>query len=101
MKPRAVNTVTDGCAIVIESSETVGASASNDHDTPAAETPFHAFVLTSTCRAIVRNGLSVSWSVRITDGSMNTGIANPPAVVVPSDARGTPRSGASRCAPPG
>src|SRR2546423_8464510 len=80
-----MNTSTLGCARVGEASETTEASASNDHVTPADETPFHLLVFTSTCRARVRNGLSVSCAVKMIDGSMKTGIPKPPAVVVPSD----------------
>lgn len=70
MNPRAMWTVTDGCARIGESSDTVAASVSNDQDTPADDTPFHAFVVTGTCRASVRNGLSDSCAVRLIDGSM-------------------------------
>ena len=33
---------------------------------------------------MLRNGFPDSWAVRMIDGSMNTGMPNPPAVVVTS-----------------
>src|SRR4249919_1625289 len=84
MNPRAMWTSTDGCARVGELSVADAASVWNAHVTPAEETPFHWFVLTVTCFAIDRNGFVDSCAVRMMLGSMNTGIPNPPAVVVQS-----------------
>src|SRR5215471_20540732 len=86
MKPRAMNTVTLGCASVGVSSETSDASWSNDHDTPALDTPFQTFVLTSFVAQSCKNGFADPCAVRMMLGSMNTGIPKPPAVVKPSDA---------------
>src|SRR5262245_11225726 len=86
MKPRAMYTVTLGCASVGVSSLTSAASKSNDHETPADETPFQMFVFVSTVRQMLRNGFAEPCAVRMIDGSMNTGMPNPPAVVKPSDA---------------
>jgi hypothetical protein len=57
----------------------------NAHVTPAELTPFHTLVLTVTCRASCRNGFPDPCAVRMIDGSMNTGMPKPPAVVTPSD----------------
>src|SRR6266540_89096 len=84
MNPRAMCTDTLGCARVGELSVAGAASVWNAHVTPADETPFHVFVLMVTCRARVRNGFPLPCAVMMIDGSMNTGIPNPPAVVVTS-----------------
>src|SRR6266581_9393481 len=84
MNPRAMCTSTVGCARVGELSVVAAASVWNAQVTPALDTPFHWFVLTVTCLAIARNGFPDSCAVRMIDGSMNTGIPNPPAVVVQS-----------------
>src|SRR6266581_4491886 len=84
MNPRAMCTSTVGWARVGELSVAAAASVWNAQVTPALLTPFHWLVLTVTCLAMLRNGFPDSWAVRMIDGSMNTGIPNPPAVVVQS-----------------
>src|SRR6266705_1295208 len=84
MNPRAMWTSTDGCASVGELSVAAAASVWNAQVTPALLTPFHWFVLTVTCLAICRYGFPDSCAVKIIEGSINTGIPNPPAEPVQS-----------------
>src|SRR5438105_852132 len=84
MKPRAMYTATDGCASVGELSVAGAASVWKAQVTPAEDTPFQKFVLTVTWRAMARNGFPESCAVKMIDGSMNTGMPKPPALVVTS-----------------
>jgi hypothetical protein len=69
-------TDTVGCARVGELSVAAAASVWNAHETPADETPFHVFVLTVTCLAMLRNGLSLPCAVRMMLGSMKRSVTS-------------------------
>src|SRR5215216_8012913 len=88
-KPRAVRIVIAGPANVGVSSDTAAASASNDHDTAPADTPFQTSPVATTWRAMRRISLYEPSDVRITVGSSWNGTRNPPAASVRDMARST------------